>query len=74
MSGFGKWCLWIGVGLVAVAVVAWAMNYIPVTVMAVTLGLIALCMAGYDTLDEAAERWNLRRRAAKVKRAREQGR
>jgi cadmium resistance protein CadD (predicted permease) len=74
MSGFAKWCLWIGMGFVAVAVVARALNFIPVTVIAGILGLLGIGMAGYDVLDEATERWDLRRRAAKVRREREQGR
>jgi hypothetical protein len=74
MSGLGKWSLWVGLGLVVVTVVARALDLIPVTVIAAILALIALGMAGYDWLYEAAERSNLRRRAAKVAREREHGR
>jgi len=43
-------------------------------VIAGLLALLALGFAGYGALDEAAERSQLRRRAAKVAREREQGR
>ncbi|MFI2362125.1 hypothetical protein [Promicromonospora sp. NPDC019610] len=71
-----RWSLWIGVGLVVVAVIARAMDLIPVTVIVGLLGLLALGFAGYGALDEAAGRAGLRRRAAKVQRERdrEQGR
>jgi hypothetical protein len=74
MSSVIRWSFWIGLGLVAVAVLARALDLIPVTVIAGLLALIALGFAGYGALDEAAERSQLRRRAAKVAREREQGR
>jgi cadmium resistance protein CadD (predicted permease) len=74
MSGFGRWSLWIGLGLIAVAVLAQVLDLIPVTVITGLLGLLGVCLAGYDWLDSAAERANLRRRAARVAREREQGR
>jgi hypothetical protein len=74
MSSVVKWSFWIGLGLVGVAVLARALDLIPVTVIAGLLALIALGFAGYGALDEAAERSQLRRRAAKVAREREQGR
>ncbi|MEV0892255.1 hypothetical protein [Promicromonospora sp. MEB111] len=69
-----RWSLWIGVGLIVVAVVARALDLIPVTVIVGLLGLLALGFAGYGALDEAAGRASLRRRADRVKREREQGR
>ncbi|MGW2091776.1 hypothetical protein [Promicromonospora sukumoe] len=67
------WSLWIGVGLIVLAVLARTLDLIPVTVIVGLLGLLALGFAGYGALDEAAERGSLRRRAAKVQREREQG-
>lgn len=69
-----RWSLWIGVGLIVVAVIARALDLIPVTVIVGLLGLLALGFAGYGALDEAAGRASLRRRAERVKREREQGR
>ncbi|MFD6445775.1 hypothetical protein ACFWEJ_11760 [Promicromonospora sp. NPDC060204] len=69
-----RWSLWIGVGLVVVAVIARALDLIPVTVIVGLLGLLALGFAGYGALDEAASRASLRRRADRVKRERDQGR
>jgi hypothetical protein len=74
VSGVVRGSFWIGVGLVAVAVAARALDAIPVTVIVGILGLLALGFAGYGALEEAVERSNLRRRAAKVQREREQGR
>lgn len=69
-----RWSMWIGVGLILVAVLARALDLIPVTVIVGLLGLLALGFAGYGALDEAAARANLRRRAARVQQEREQGR
>lgn len=74
MSGLGKWSFWIGLGLLAVAVLCSILNLIPVAVIVGLLGLIAVGMAGYDALYEAGSRAQLRRRARKVQREREQGR
>lgn len=74
MSGLGKWSLWIGLGLLAVAVLSSVLNLIPVAVIVGLLGLISVGMAGYDVLYNAGRRAELRRRADKVKREREQGR
>lgn len=74
MSRVIKWSFWIGLGFVGVAVLARALDLIPVTVIAGLLALLALGFAGYGALDETAERSQLRRRAAKVAREREQGR
>jgi cadmium resistance protein CadD (predicted permease) len=68
------WSLWIGVGLILVAVLARALDLIPVTVIVGLLGLLALGFGGYGALDEAAARANLRRRAARVQKERERGR
>jgi uncharacterized membrane protein YgaE (UPF0421/DUF939 family) len=73
MSGLGRWSLWIGLGLVVVAVLSSVLNLIPVAVIAGILAVIALGMAAYDAIYEALGRSELRRRAAKVKREREQG-
>ncbi|MEU4388377.1 hypothetical protein [Promicromonospora sp. NPDC023805] len=73
MSGLGRWSLWIGLGLVVVAVLSSVLSLIPVAVIAGILGLVALSMAGYEALDNATDRAELRRRAAKVAREREQG-
>jgi cadmium resistance protein CadD (predicted permease) len=70
MSGLGRWSLRIGLGLIAVAVLARALDFIPVTVIVGILGLIGVGMAGYDWLYYATQRAALRREAAK----REQGR
>jgi hypothetical protein len=72
MSGLGRWSLWIGLGLIVVAVLARVLDLIPVTVIVGILGLIGVGMAGYDAIYYALERAELRRRAAKVER--EQGR
>jgi hypothetical protein len=74
MSGYGRWSLWIGLGFVVVTVVARSLDLIPVTVIAGLLALMGLGSAVYDWLYNAAERSELRRRAAKVAREREQGR
>ena len=66
MSGLGKWSLGIGLGLVAVALLAWALDLVvAVAVIAGILGLIGLGMAGYDAIYEALGRADLRRRAAR---------
>lgn len=72
MSTFGRWCLWIGLGLFAVAVLARALDLIPVTVIVGLFGLIAVSMAVYDWLYYTTQRAAQRREAAK--REREQGR
>ncbi|MFJ3403428.1 hypothetical protein [Promicromonospora sp. NPDC090134] len=69
-----RWSLGIGLGLFGVVVFAKSFDLITVAVIAGLLGLLALGFAGYGALDQAAERANLRRRAAKVQREREQGR
>jgi hypothetical protein len=74
MSGFARWTLGFGLGLVVVAVVCSALGLIPVAVIAGILGLLGLSMAGYELIDDTLGRAELRRRAAKVKREREQGR
>lgn len=74
MSGLGRWSLWIGLGLVVVAVLAGALSLVPVAVVVGILAVIALGMAAYDAIYEALGRAELRRRAAKVEREREQGR
>ncbi|MFI8524447.1 hypothetical protein ACIGB8_08360 [Promicromonospora sukumoe] len=74
MSGLGRWSLWIGLGLVVVAVLCSVLNLIPVAVFAGIFGGIALVMAAVDAIYNALGRAELRRRAAKVQREREQGR
>lgn len=74
MSDLGKWSLGIGVSLFAVVVFARSFDLVLVAVVAGLLGVIALGMAGYDAIYEALGRAELRRRAAKVQREREQGR
>ncbi|MFD6142944.1 hypothetical protein [Promicromonospora sp. NPDC060271] len=74
MSGLGRWSLWIGLGLVVVAVLSSVLSLIPVAVIAGALGGIALTMAVVDAIYNALGRAELRRRADKVKREREQGR
>jgi hypothetical protein len=74
MSSYGRWSLWIGLGLVVVTVVARALDLIPVTVIAGLLALMGVGTAVYDWLYNAAERSELRRRAAKVARERERER
>jgi Kef-type K+ transport system membrane component KefB len=74
MSGLGRWSLWIGLGLVVVAVVCSVLSLIPVSVFAGIFGGIALVMAAVDAIYNALGRAELRRRAAKVQREREQGR
>ena len=73
MSDLGKWSLGIGASLFAVVVFARSFDLVPVAVIAGLLGVIALGMAGYDAIYEALGRAQLRRRAAKVAREREQG-
>ncbi|GAA2217435.1 hypothetical protein GCM10010413_01300 [Promicromonospora sukumoe] len=74
MSGLGRWSLWIGLGLVVVAVLCSVLSLIPVAVFAGIFGGIALVMAAVDAIYNALGRAELRRRAAKVQREREQGR
>jgi MFS superfamily sulfate permease-like transporter len=74
MSRLGRWSLWIGLGLLVVAVLSSVLSLIPVAVIVGILAVIALGMAGYDAIYEALGRAELRRRAAKVQREREQGR
>lgn len=74
MTRFGRWSLWIGLGLLVVAVVAGVLSLTPVAVLAGILGLVALGGAAYEGIYEALGRAELRRRAAKVQREREQGR
>lgn len=71
MSGFGRWCLGIGVGLLAATVVFRVMDLIPATVIAGLLGLITVGIAGYDALYEWQGRAQRRRAAAKARRERE---
>lgn len=73
LSSLGRWSLWIGFWLFAVVVFARALDLVAVGVIAGILGVIALGMAGYDAIYEALGRAELRRRAAKVAREREQG-
>lgn len=68
------WSLGIALGLFGVVVFATSFDLITVAVIAGLLGLLALGFAGYGALDQAAERADLRRRAAKVQREREEGR
>jgi hypothetical protein len=72
MSSFGRWCLWIGLGLIVVTVLARALDLIPVTVIVGLFALITISMAGYDWLYYTTQRAAQRREAAK--REREQGR
>jgi 5-bromo-4-chloroindolyl phosphate hydrolysis protein len=72
MSTFGRWCLWIGLGLIAVAVLARVLDLISVTVIVAIFGLLGVGMAGYDWLYYTTQRAAQRREAAK--REREQGR
>jgi hypothetical protein len=74
MSGLGWWSLWIGLGLIAVAVICVVLSVVPVAVIAGILGLLGLGIAGYDAIYYALDRAQLRRRAAKARREREQGR
>jgi hypothetical protein len=74
MSGLGRWSLWIGLGLVVIAVISGVLSLVPVAAIVGILALVALGIAGYDALYEALGRAQLRRRAAKVQREREQGR
>jgi hypothetical protein len=74
MSSLGRWSLWIGLGLVVVAVVSGALSLVPVAVIAGILALVALGMAGYDAIFNALGRAELRRRAERVQREREEGR
>lgn len=71
MSGLGRWSLWIGLGLIVVAVLARALDLIPVTVIVGILGLIGIGMAGYDWLYYATQRADRRHKARKAER--EQG-
>jgi hypothetical protein len=57
-----------------VVVLARALDFVLVGVIAGILGVIALTMAAVDAIYNALGRAELRRRAAKVKREREQGR
>lgn len=74
MSRVIKGSFWIGVVLFAVALLARELDAIPVTVIVGLLGLSAMGFAGYGAFEEWAERSELRRRAAKIAREREQGR
>ncbi|AIG76627.1 Hypothetical protein AJAP_18820 [Amycolatopsis japonica] len=71
MSGFGKWNLGIGAVLMAAAVLCSKLDLIPAAVIVGILGLLGLCIAGYDLIDRWSERADLRRREARVLRERE---
>jgi hypothetical protein len=74
VSGLGWWSLWIGLGLIAVSVTCGVLSLVPVAVIAGMLGVVGLSIAGYDAIYYALDRAELRRRAAKARREREQGR
>jgi hypothetical protein len=74
LSSLGRWSLWTGFWLFAAVVFARALDLVAVGVMAGILGVVALGMAGYDAIHNALGRAELRRRAARVEREREQGR
>lgn len=74
MSDLGKWSLGIGASLFALVVLAKSFDLVPVAAVAGLLGVIALGMAGYDAIHEALGRAELRRRALRLQRGREQGR
>lgn len=74
MSDIGRWNLWIGLGLVAAALVFRAFDLIPVTVIVGLIGLLGIGVAGYDALYEWQGRVQLRRRGAKAKARRERER
>ncbi|MBN6038310.1 hypothetical protein [Amycolatopsis sp. 195334CR] len=71
MSGMAKWSLGIGVVLLGAAAVCRALDQIPATVIVGIVGLLAVCMAGYDVLYHWAERAELRRRGARARREQE---
>ncbi|MGY6652913.1 hypothetical protein ACXIZN_12145 [Amycolatopsis sp. TRM77291] len=71
MSGFGKWNLGIGAVLMGAAVLCSVLDLIPAAVITGILGLLGLCVAGYDLIDGWSERADLRRREARVLRERE---
>jgi uncharacterized membrane protein len=74
MSDLGRWSLGIGVALFAVVVLGRSFDLVPVAVIAGLVGVVALGMAGYDAVHEALGRAELRRRALRVEREREQER
>jgi hypothetical protein len=71
MSGIGRWNLGVGVGLLVVAVLCSVVDLIQVAVIAGLLGLIAVGIAGYDTVYNWLDRAELRRRGARARRASE---
>lgn len=73
MSSLGRWSLWIGLGLIAVSVICIALSLVPVAAGAGILGLVGVGIAGHDTIYNALDGAELRRRAAKTRRERDQG-
>lgn len=74
MSRFHRWSLWIGLGLIVVAVICRALDLIPAAVIAGILGLLGVGFVVYSVVDDAIdgvlERAELRRRAARARRER----
>ncbi|MFI6028071.1 hypothetical protein [Amycolatopsis magusensis] len=68
MSGIGKWNLGIGALLFGAAVVCSMLDLIPAAVILGVLGLLGLVIAGYDVIENWAERAELRRRGARARR------
>jgi hypothetical protein len=65
MSSFGKWCLGVGIVLMAVAVLCSVLDLIPASVFTGIAGLLAIGVAGYDALYYWTQRMAIRREAAK---------
>ncbi|UJW29714.1 hypothetical protein L3Q67_31365 [Saccharothrix sp. AJ9571] len=68
MSGMGKWSLGIGAVLFGAAVLCSVLDLIPAAVILGVLGLVGLGVAGYDVIENWAERSELRRRGARARR------
>lgn len=71
MSGFGKWSLGIGLGLIVVAVLCSVLKLIPAAVIIGIVGLLAVGIAVYDALYYWLERVQQRRRADRSRQERE---
>ena len=68
MSRFGRWNLWLGLGLVVLAAIFLMLKWISVGVIVAIVGLLGLGIAAYDAIYYALQRAELRRRGAEPRR------
>ncbi len=68
MSRFGRWNLWIGLGLVVMSAAFLALDLVSAGVIVGIFGLLGVGIAAYDAIYYALERAELRRRGANTRR------